>query len=161
HTPVSVSGITDASAIALGPSHTCALLDSGAVRCWGYNEYGQLGDGSTADRHTPVPVIGITDASALALGDAYTCALLDSGAVRCWGNNSGGKLGDGSTTDRHTPVPVIGMNDASAIAVGYDHTCAALRYSSAVRCLGNNDFGQLGDGSTIMRQTPVEVLVSP
>ena len=99
------------TAIALGGFHTCALLNSGAVRCWGDNGYGQLGDGTPTQRRTPVSVRGITDASAIALGGtilqgSHTCALLDAGAVRCWGWNEYGQLGDGTTTDRHTPVEV-------------------------------------------------------
>jgi alpha-tubulin suppressor-like RCC1 family protein len=99
--------------------------------------------------------------SAIALGANHTCALLGSGAVRCWGRNNFGKLGDGTPTNRYTPVSVIGITDASAIALGVLHTCAALRDSGAVRCWGDNNVGQLGDGSTTARHTPVEVLVAP
>jgi alpha-tubulin suppressor-like RCC1 family protein len=82
--------------------------------------------------------------------------------VRCWGFNGQGQLGGGTLTDESwTPVSVIGITDASAIALGVDHTCAALRDSSAVRCWGYNGYGQLGDGRTTDRHTPVEVLVSP
>ena len=79
------------------------------MKCWGLNNKGQLGDGTTSDRSTPVAVSGLTDVAQIALGDAYTCALLNSGDVECWGWNNFGQLGDGSTTDSKSPVLVSGI----------------------------------------------------
>jgi alpha-tubulin suppressor-like RCC1 family protein len=83
--PVVVTGLSDAIAVATGSSHTCALQASGSVRCWGNNTDGQLGNGSTTASNTSVAVTGLTDAVALSAGYSYSCALQASGNVRCWG----------------------------------------------------------------------------
>jgi len=94
--PVYVLGITNAVQVSAGgEDHTCALLSSGAVKCWGANGSGQLGDGSYDDSNVSVNVVGITDAVDISAGGAHTCAALSSGAVKCWGWNEYGQLGDG------------------------------------------------------------------
>jgi alpha-tubulin suppressor-like RCC1 family protein len=103
---VTVSGITTATSIDTGSSHSCAVLTDGKVKCWGENDSGQLGDGTTTDRTTPVEVSGITTATSVVLGDDHSCAVLTDGTAKCWGDNSAGELGDGTTTDRTTPVEV-------------------------------------------------------
>jgi alpha-tubulin suppressor-like RCC1 family protein len=92
-------------------------------------------------------------------GTAYTCAVTREGTVRCWGSNWGGQLGDGTNTSRLTPVPVSPMLPAlvvTAVATGGGHTCAVTR-EGAVWCWGDNRHGQLGDGTTTSRRTPVAV----
>jgi hypothetical protein len=137
-----------------GVYHTCAVLDDGTVKCWGYNDYGQLGIGSTTTwTYTPSgPIdfgIGRT-AMQISAGAFHTCAVLDDGTVKCWGYNDYGQLGIGSTTNTYTPSGPIDFGvgrTAMQISAGYEHTCAVLD-NGTVKCWGYNDYGQLGIGST-------------
>jgi len=106
-TPVQVSGITTATRISLGVSHSCAVLTDGKVKCWGSNANGQLGDGTTSDSRTPVEVFGILTATRIALGGARSCAELINGKVMCWGSNMVGQIGDGTTqNNRLFPIEI-------------------------------------------------------
>jgi len=144
------------ASIAGGYSHTCTLLNSSAVKCWGYNGDGQLGDGTTTQRNSAVTVTGLSSGvRTIATRYTHTCALLDTGAVKCWGSNFRGHLGDGTKIAKSTPVAVSGLNSGvSAISAGNGHTCALLR-SGAAKCWG--DAGKTGDGTDVERTTPVDV----
>jgi len=149
------SGVT---AIEAGGGHTCVVTNSGGVKCWGLNYYGELGDGTVTDRTSPVNVIGLsTGVTAIAVGRVHTCALTSGGAVKCWGDNTYGQLGDGTTANRSSPVDVVGLsNGATAVVVGADHTCTLMN-SGGIKCWGDNSYGQVGDGTIIDRNTPVDV----
>ncbi|HEY6560388.1 MAG TPA: hypothetical protein VI072_24055 [Polyangiaceae bacterium] len=142
--------------LAVGPSHTCALLTSGATRCWGYSGDGQLGYGNyenIGDDEHPVSAGDVNVGSPvrqLVAGSAHTCALLTTGAVRCWGKAESGQLGYGNTTENRTPASAGNVNVGGTVqqlAAGFAHTCALLT-TGAVRCWGDNFYGQLGYGNT-------------
>jgi alpha-tubulin suppressor-like RCC1 family protein len=146
--------------IATGVEHSCALRRSGKVLCWGENQFGQLGNGTTTNSAKPTPVSGLSDATAIASDGASTCALhLFGGTVSCWGSNSSGELGNGTTVDSDVPVAVSGLTGAIGIAAGYDHACALLG-SGTIECWGYNSGGQLGNGTTTDSSTPVAVASS-
>ncbi len=141
-----------------GASHTCALTDQGKVKCWGANGYGQLGNGVVSEHSAPVEVPGLNDVSSLAVGGIHTCALTHAGSVKCWGGNTSGQLGDGTTQTRLTPVDVVGLgHGVKAVGAGMPHSCAVMT-SGTVKCWGWNSSGELGDGTTTKRPTPVDVI---
>jgi len=109
NTPVNVVGLSSGvKAISAGVAHTCALTTAGAVKCWGANWYGGLGDSSNTDRWTPVNVVGLSSGvKAISAGNTHTCALTSVGVAKCWGGNSAGQVGDNTNTDRWTPVNVV------------------------------------------------------
>ena len=154
-TPVEVDGITTATSIALGQSHSCALLTDNTVFCWGSNSNGLLGDETITDSNTPVEVSDITTATSIALGDYHSCAVLTDSKVMCWGNNYYGFLGDGTTEVRTTPVEVSGITTAMSISLGDSNSCALLTDNTVI-CWGSNSVGQLGDGTMTQRTIPVD-----
>ncbi len=154
-TPVEVTGLGDVTSIAAGFGHGCAVTTGGALKCWGLNLYGQLGDGSLVDRLAPVTVSGLAQGvAAVAPGDVQTCALMDDTTVRCWGNNLLGELGDGTVDTSLSPVAVCGdatcaepLSDVLQVSSGDYHTCAVTN-AGAVLCWGSNAHGQLGSATS-------------
>jgi len=159
---IAVGSAHSCALLAVGSEHSCALLDNSAVKCWGRNQYGQLGYGDTDSRGDGAGEMGDAllaidfgtgrTARAIAAGKNFTCALLDNFAVTCWGANSGGQLGLGDTTERMSPtaLPAIDFGSgrtARALSAGDDHVCAILG-DGALVCWGAASSGALGSGAT-------------
>lgn len=155
--------------LSVGANHACARTASGSVYCWGYNDAGEVGDGTTLPQKTPTLVSTQQKFVQVSAGAGYTCARTAAGEIHCWGDNSAGQLGDGTTTRRLAPTRVIGSEvfaDVSAgrdNAYGYDcewtgcgHTCALNTVGAAV-CWGGNETGQLGRGTESIRESPGRV----
>lgn len=146
------------TAISAGLIHSCGVTSSGSAFCWGWNERGQLGDGSTRDRSEPVRVRaeGLSFTSIHA-GGGHTCALADDGSAWCWGFNQNGQLGAGAGPNRSEPQPVSGGLTFTTIAASQSlHSCG-IATGGAAYCWGWNAFGQLGIEDTGDQLTPVAV----
>lgn len=168
--PVAVKGIdAGATAVSVGGRSACAIVAGGAVKCWGLVEYGILGNAST---HTPgdgtpgflppVDVVGLTGAVQISVGGHHACAVLGTGALKCWGGNARGALGIGTEdSSKNVPTDVTALGtDVVRVEAGPDNTCAILK-SGTLKCWGEGDEGQLGDGMTgIIRfvRSPQDVL---
>ncbi len=168
--PAGTGPLTGVTAVAAGSLHTCALLISREVRCWGDNTSGQLGIGSTEPRRLlPATVSNESGESTLqgvaqiTAGGDTTCARLVSGQVRCWGDNAYHQLGDGGILPSSLPVAVSSVAGGSPLTgvtqvdTGEEHTCARLSTGGAV-CWGSSDDGTLGDGTRTPAPRPVEVV---
>ncbi len=152
--PVDVPALgTNAVALTAGASHTCALLRGGAVKCWGGNEEGQLGNDSTTGSRVPVDVPLVATSISSGVFARHTCASTAAG-ISCWGSNRRGQLGNGTTDKSLVPNGVAGLGPG-AIAVGVSHTCALTR--EGVFCWGDNRAGELGTDGLDQARSPVVV----
>jgi alpha-tubulin suppressor-like RCC1 family protein len=143
--------------IVTGSQHTCAVTLLGSVSCWGYNQYGQVGDETIIDRFSPTNTKGLTAVGKVSAGEFHSCAIMNSG-VKCWGDNEWGQLGNGTTTGMLVPVDVYSLSTgAKAVTTGANHSCAVTT-SGGIKCWGDNEVGQLGDGTRTNRLTPVDVI---
>lgn len=158
--PVDTMGLsTNYSRLDAGSNYTCALGIDGAMKCWGNNTSGQIGDGTVTPKSTPTSVVGIGESVSRisASGTGHTCVVTVSGAAKCWGNNFNGQLGDGLTSSRSSPATVTGLSSGiSDITGGTSHTCA-LTTSGGMKCWGSNSNGRLGDGTLVQKTNAVDV----
>jgi alpha-tubulin suppressor-like RCC1 family protein len=156
-TPVQVSGLTGATAIAAGASHTVARKSDGSAWAWGVNGSGQLGNGSYTSSNTPVEVWGVSGVIVprVGAGGAFSLTLQSDGAVRGWGWNSSGQLGIGTSTGSNVAVPAL-LPEIVAVSAGTTHGLAVAQDGS-LWAWGNNANGQVGDGTTLNRSIPVKV----
>jgi alpha-tubulin suppressor-like RCC1 family protein len=159
-TPVKVANLeSKVRAISAAEGHTCALLTTGGVKCWGAGRSGEIGDGAKVGRLSATSVDGLANGvTAISAGGKHTCALLENGGVKCWGDNFYGELGTNDTVDRTTPTDVIGLaSGVASISAGKGHTCASL-ISGGMKCWGDNLYGQLGDNTVKRQLLPTSVV---
>jgi alpha-tubulin suppressor-like RCC1 family protein len=184
-TPVQVHGVansgflTGVAQISTGGNTICALKTDGTAYCWGYNDYGQIGDNTTVYKATPVQVHGVansgflTGVAQISTGGnsqvvspySITCAVKTDGTAYCWGSSFYGQLGDNTTVNKSTPVQVHGVAN-SGFLTGVAHikiggnTICALKTDGTAYCWGYNNYGQIGDNTTVNKSTPVQPLLN-
>jgi alpha-tubulin suppressor-like RCC1 family protein len=154
-TPVPVPGLTGVTQIAAGVRYSLALRSDGTVWAWGWNNDGQLGDGTTVDRNRPERLAGLTGVTRLIAGDHTSYALKVGGTLLAWGDNSGGLLGNGTTTGiSAVPVAVPGLAGVTSVSTSAGGTLAVAGAAGTMWSWGTNYNGQLGNGTTTPRYSP-------
>lgn len=156
--PVQVTALAmEVAQVAVADNHTCARKLDGSLWCWGLNQYGGLGDGTTTNKSLPVSVLA--NVAQAAVGQGWSCARKTDGTLWCWGYNAFGEVGDGTTTEKDTPAQVSALGVMVAGVAGglYYHNCA-IKTNGTIWCWGKNNVGQLGDGTTTNQSTPVQAL---
>jgi alpha-tubulin suppressor-like RCC1 family protein len=157
NTPRLIDGVQSPVSIAVGYGHLCAALSTGEVACWGLNTSYQAGALHPSTIFDPTVVTGLGAAELVAAGESHSCAV-QSGKVSCWGENSHAELGiDRRSEPMAEPQAVVGLSSVVQIAAGDFHTCVLLS-SGDIRCWGNNEWGQLGDGTDDTGLIPVRPL---
>ena len=147
--PVSAIGAT----IAAGHNFSFAIQPDGTLWAWGWNDYGQLGDGTFIDRNIPVQILD--DVVAVTAGMEHALAIKSDGSLWAWGYNGSGQLGNGTLTNQITPIRIL--DDVTAVSAGAGHSLA-IRRDGSLWAWGENFYGKLGDGTESNRSTPVQVL---
>lgn len=157
--------ISDATKVAAGGGHVCALRAGGSVWCWGQNNNGQIGNNSTGDAPAAVPVtmtnnMPLTGIVEIQAADLDTCAIDNAMRVWCWGRNTEGNIGDGTMVERHQAVQVLvapagaPLADVVELTLGNKQACIR-KTTNEIWCWGNNNNSQLGDGMVMPRPSPV------
>ena len=146
--------------ISVGSDHNCVMTNFKELKCWGNNEYGQLGDGTTKYHASPID-IDFGDglfAKLIELGNYHSCAILNDNGLKCWGRNDSGQVGDGSRTNQKNPIPVnVGNNEhAIQMSLSFQHSCVITNEHN-LKCWGSNQYGQIGDLSIERFMTPTLV----
>lgn len=158
--PKPVSTVTNFKQINAGiHGHSCGVTTDKKIYCWGWGDYGSLGNGSnTAYQTTPVQVTGITDAQEVSAGYYHSCAVRSNGTIACWGGGDDGQLGNGTNTHTvNTFVLVSNISNGSKITNGANHSCA-LKSDGSVVCWGNGASGRLGNNGTTNSNVPTNTL---
>ena len=159
YSPAQVGSGTNWSGVAVGGYHTCGAKSTGTIWCWGYNEYGQLGDGGSVDKNTPTQVGSGTNWSSLTAGYRNTSGFQNDNTLWFWGDNNNCQLADGAGGNKYSPTNVLTDTDWDQVDLGWNHSCA-VKDSGTLWCWGYNWDGQVGDGTgTGNRCSPTQVLI--
>lgn len=157
--PFTVDAGTNYTRVAVGGNTSCAIASGGQLKCWGYNGYGSIGDNTTVNRLVPTDVNVGTIYKSVSTSGNTTCAITSTDTLKCWGNNQYGQIGDGSTVNKMTPVVIDGSETYQKISVGLISsffTCG-LTTAGKIKCWGENQYGQLGDGTTATHSLPTAI----
>ncbi|XGC79866.1 hypothetical protein ACES2L_11050 [Bdellovibrio bacteriovorus] len=144
------------SKYAMGRTHACAITSDNALRCYGHNSFGQVGDGTNLYKETGVIIKPGTSFAQVAVGQNHTCAVTTLGALYCWGDNSKNQIGDTTSTASNNPVAIDIANSYLSVSAGANHTCA-ITTTNKLRCWGYNGFSNLGDGSNLNSSLPINI----
>jgi alpha-tubulin suppressor-like RCC1 family protein len=154
-TPQLVPGISSVAGVSAGDLHACARKTDNSLWCWGYNGYGEVGNGTRTNQTVAAQVA--SNASSASAGGYHTCARTGTSTALCWGRNANHQIGDGSATDRLVPVKVTSLGSSvTSVSAGGSFTCAR-RTNNSLACWGDNTRGQLGNGTTNVQSCPVAV----
>jgi alpha-tubulin suppressor-like RCC1 family protein len=155
-TPSLVVGGHRFSSLSMGGAHVCALTSDARAYCWGWNQYGQLGNGTTTHSSSPVAVSGGHRWRLLTSGEFHTCGLTSDSTLYCWGHNARGQFGNGTKTDASSPQLIAASGTYVSVTAGTLHTCGLTAVGTAF-CWGRGDFGQLGNGAFADSPRPTQV----
>jgi len=158
--PTRIASPLQFTRVGTGAFRSCALATDGSVWCWGAGSFGALGNGAATGSTTPVQVTGGLRFKTLSVGLYHSCAVATDETAYCWGLSTAGQLGSPSTADRYTPFPsaVGGGLRWKEVSAAARHSCG-ITTDSRLYCWGTNEFGQLGDGTTISTTAPVPVRI--
>lgn len=145
-TPTVIAGLNNVKQLTTFEYSNLALLNDGTVKSWGYNGYGQLGNGNISNSHIPTTIAGLNGVVQVAVSCCASYALMSDGTVKSWGRNNNGQLGYGNNTNSLTPKIIPNLNDIKKIYVSSDRVFF-LKYDGTVYGCGRNANGQLGDGT--------------
>ena len=139
--------------VSLGKSHSGAITEDGSLWMWGWNYFGQLGNGTNQNSNTPIKIMD--NVKAVSLGESSSGAITEDGSLWMWGYNYNGELGDGTNSDKNTPIKII--DNIKAIDLGNSYS-GAIKDDGSLWMWGYNYFGELGDGTNIRRNTPAKIM---
>jgi len=139
-----------------GDNHNCMIDEDDRLWCWGKNDFGQLGDGTTDNKSIRTKISTSDDWSQISLGEDHSCAIKLDGSLWCWGDNSSSQLGDGTTEKKFIPTPIGSDTDWTQISLGTNHSCA-IKADGSLWCWGKNSLGQLGDATNQDSLIPIPI----